>query len=426
MEILFIAPNIPSRVKEYLMLPSLELTTMSAMLIKSGHSTNLLDMRINDYSIENLQVLLKNYNFDLICIDGTAQTHFNVIKVIKECKRLYSNIPIILRGEIATFLPYEMLKRNPDLDFVMMYENEITILELVSQLEINKNEFKNIFNLAYRKDNKIIVNSIKEPIKDLDDLPFPNRNLYDMKKYLKRDSETIVRSSRGCPGKCDFCIKTKLSPFRLFSISRFCDEIEELIKNGYTSFFFSDDTFAFSDRRLDDFYFEVKRRNLKLKWTSNIRIKDINEDKIRKMKEIGAYRVFIGVETINHESSALVNKYLTTNQIIEKTEILKKNNIEFHASFIIGNPGDTEKDMFDTEKFMKVLNPTIVTFNKILLLPGTDIYNNPEKYDLIMNDKFWFESENWSYCTIFGTKQLPPEKVEYWSRRLLRSYILFK
>ena len=97
--------------------------------------------------------------------------------------------------------------------------------------------------------------------------------------------------------------------------------------------------------------------------------------------------------------------------------------MQFHASFILGNPGDTESDLEATIKFVNEINPDIVTFNLIKIYPGLDLYNNPNKYGMVLNDKFWFEKDEWSYKVVMGTKNLPPEKLEIWSRKLLFEFI---
>lgn len=65
--------------------------------------------------------------------------------------------------------------------------------------------------------------------------------------------------------------------------------------------------------------------------------------------------------------------------------------MEFHASFIIGAPGDTEEDLMEIEKLLSEIKPTLVTFNQLKLFPGTDIYNSPEKYNILPFDPYWFE-----------------------------------
>lgn len=86
------------------------------------------------------------------------------------------------------------------------------------------------------------------------------------------------------------------------------------------------------------------------------------------MKELGAYRVFVGVEIANAKTSQVIGKNLQYDEIVEKTDLLHKYGMEFHASFILGNPGDTVEDIEETIKLVKRIKPTLVTFNLIKVL----------------------------------------------------------
>lgn len=424
MNILFVVPSFPNRVSEYLILPSIELCIQSSILKKMGHNVELFDMKINNSNVNELISFIKNknYTFNLILIDDDSRSHCTTKILLPKLKELQNDTLIGLRGEIASALPEITLDRNPELDFVLIYDDDYALSNLIRHWG-NEKELNLINNIAFRKNGIIIKNNILQKYYDINTLPYPDRNLYDIKEYLKRDSETIVKSSRGCPGNCLFCVKTKMEPFQIFSIQRFCDEIEELIKMGFESFFFSDDTFAFSDKRIEEFANEVKKRNLKIKWTSNIRIKDINDNKIKLMRSIGAYRVFVGIETINEETSKQINKKLTNFEIKEKLSILKKYGMEYHASFILGNPNDTEKDLENLVEFVKEIKPTLVTFNLIKVFPGTPIYSNPEKYGIILKDKYWYEKDDWSHQIIAYTKNLSAEKLKKWSKHLLFEFV---
>lgn len=423
--VLIVIPNFKERMKEYLILPNLEICNISSVLKNANICVNLIDMKINDISVDNLSLFLKRYKPDYVLVNDDPQIHNCTIEVIRKIREYYgSKVKIVLRGEIATFIPKTTMNRNKDIDYIIRYMDDYALLNIINSR--NESELNNIYNICYRKNNEIIITEENQNYYDINGLPKIDRKLYDIKKYLKRDSETIVRSSRGCPGNCLFCIKTRFSKFKLFDIERFCDEIEELIEYGFETFFFSDDTFAFSQKRLEEFAEEVKRRKLNIRWTSNLRIKDITEERIKLMKEIGAYRVFVGIETINANTSKVINKNLCTEQIREKIDILRKYNMQYHASFILGNPGDTEKDLEATINFVREIKPNVVTFNLIKLFPGLDLYENPNKYNVILKDKFWYEKEEWVKSVVAGTKELPPEILEKWSRRMLFEFISIK
>ena len=297
MKVLAIAPNFPNHVSEYLVLPSLELCLISSILKNNGHSISLIDMKINGYIIDNLKELLPNDAPDIVLLDDIPETHCNSKKIIKLVRTKYGKkVKIGIRGELISFKPEMIMERNEELDFGLRYDDDYSLLNYINtNNDIEK--LKKTKNIVFRYENKIYITEREYNKYELDSLPMPDRKLYEIDKYLKRDSETIVKSSRGCPGNCLFCIKTRMEKFRIFSMKRFCDEIEEMLNYGFKSFFFSDDTFAFSDIRLNEFKKEILKRNLRFEWTSNIRIKDITEEKIKIMKELGAYRVFVGIET---------------------------------------------------------------------------------------------------------------------------------
>jgi len=411
---------------EYLTLPSLELCILSRILKNAGHTVSLFDMKINRIDIDHAENALRGEQMpDIVLIDDSPETHCTSVKLIPLLKEIWNSSPFVaMRGEIPSFIPEVTMQRNPQLDFIVRYDDDYAFPAIVEAIDGGDTELIDIPNIAFRCGSKIIcTDEIRQLKYDLDSLPMPDRRLYDIDKYLLRDSETIVRSSRGCPGNCLFCIKTRYECFRLFSVQRFCDEIQELQQMGFDSFFFSDDTFAFSDQRLAEFAAEIQRRNMHIRFTSNIRIRDINNYKAAMLKEIGAYRVFVGIETVNAQSSSLLNKQMDEESVLSKLDILKRHGLEFHASFILGAPNDTPKDLEHIIDFVRKAQPTVITYNLIKVYPGLPLYSNPEQFGIVMDDPYWYEKDEWADHCVMGTRDLPPEDLEKWARRMMWEYI---
>ena len=423
-KVLFVVPPYPNRISEYLMLPSIEVCIIAQILIDAGYAVTLVDMKIDNLSLDIGLKQIELGSPDYVVIEDDPKSHCNSVALIKRIKDRMPTVKLGIRGEIASLVPALTLERNPGLDFILRFDDDYSLIKVIRAYSSNT-ELRLIPNIAFRNPGVVVTPTRYFQYK-LDSLPMPFRRLYDIPKYLKRDSETIVKSSRGCPGSCLFCVKTKVEQFQLFSIGRFCDEIEELLQMGFKSFFFSDDTFAFSETRLDCFCKEIKKRNLSFKWTSNMRIKDITENKIALMKNAGAYRVFVGIETLNSNTQSTIKKGLNKDLIAEKIGILHRYNMEFHTSFILGNPGDTEDDINKTIDFVNEINPTLVTYNLLKVFPGLELYEHPEKYGIVLEDPFWYEKEDWSYRVVAGTKELPPSLLERLEKKCLRSFIEHK
>ena len=119
-------------------------------------------------------------------------------------------------------------------DYFLAGEAEYTIVKLANYLgEHNEKDLESIEGLSYRINGNIHHNSVPPPIKDIDSLPFPQRDLLSPETYkqyyrigLKRPSDVII-TSRGCPFSCKFCYS--LTPgYRPRSPENVLDEIGEI------------------------------------------------------------------------------------------------------------------------------------------------------------------------------------------------------
>lgn len=422
LDVLFIHPKNFSITQGYIKMPSLEFCVMSSILNECRFTNELIDFNIENTDILKVENYLNKYSPKIVLIYGTSHNHINAIEIAKISKKVFKNSLVGINGMIVTFIDKYILEKYEFIDFVLKHEADF-VLKQILEYECNLNLCHNIKNLSYKNENNSILQNENINDYNIQTIPVGNRNLYNLEKYYKYNSESIVRSSRGCPSNCDFCNKRIYLKFKIFSMKYFFSEINQLIKKGFESFFFSDDTFAFSQARLNEFCECYSKGNYTFRWTSNLRLSDITEELIATMKKHGAYRVFIGIETININSNLLVNKSQNNLNIEEKINILKKYNMEYHASFIVGNPGDTKEDLEKTIEFVKNAKPTLATFNILRLFPGTNIFNTPEKYGLIMKDKFWFENPEWITRPLVETKNLTETDIIYYARKMMKEMI---
>ena len=160
MNVLFVVPNYPGRVSEYLILPSIELCIISSILKQNNVNVNMIDMRIDNISVENLDNILKNYNPNLILIDDIPEVHCNSVRIIDKLRKFYGKkIKIGIRGEIASFDPLMVMQRNINLDFILRYNYDYSFLNYINNYsDIEK--LKKINNIVFRYNNEIIINDI--------------------------------------------------------------------------------------------------------------------------------------------------------------------------------------------------------------------------------------------------------------------------
>ena len=225
---------------------------------------------------------------------------------------------------------------------------------------------------------------IKNPIKDLDALPFPAWHLFPVDKYHDRGRKTLaITTARGCIYKCPHCITWKIhKDVRLKSPKRIVDEMIYVKEHfGHDIFFFHDDQ-SFADReQLEGFLNELEKRNNNLFWNYETREEVFYNyrDLWGRMKANGLFRIYFGIETINEKRRKLFNrsKY-EKEQFEEMLDYLEhKLDIIVYLYFTMGYPAETEESISRTLQYSKYLYPDLCSFvicSLLMPFPGTELY----------------------------------------------------
>ena len=178
-----------------------------------------------------------------------------------------------------------------------------------------------------------------------------------------------------------------------------------------------DDTFSGDPNRAITICHEMQDRGIRTPWTSNMRAQDARPPVLEAMRDAGAYRVFIGFESIQKATLQLVKKGATPERMIEKAQLVKDAGLELHASFIVGAPGDTDETLAATLDYIRLLDPTVATFNVMEPRPGTDVYANPDRYGIQIPDPYWYESTGWLDLPVCRNEHLSQEQIRDWIER---------
>ncbi len=111
----------------------------------------------------------------------------------------------MMGGPHVSFDIENTLNLYPHIDLIVVGEGEITLKELMEDIK-NRKSWENIRGIAYRERNsQIKINSKRELMEDLADLPLPARHLLPLSKYLALGFPVSITTSRGCPNRCIFC-----------------------------------------------------------------------------------------------------------------------------------------------------------------------------------------------------------------------------
>lgn len=258
-------------------------------------------------------------------------------------------------------------------------------------------DISTVKGIVFKKQGNLIKTAPAPNIENLDNLPFPARELLPMDKYRKlifqKKPITTLVTSRGCPFNCYFCSSSQFFglKWRTRSPENILSEIEYLIKRyDYHRFAFMDDNFTLNPQRVIQISKEIINRKLNIKWWAFSRVDELlkNEKMINLMAKSGCRMLFLGIESVSKKILDSYNKKINANDSLKAVKLLKRYGISTWGSFIIGGLEETKEMILNTIKFSKLLNPETVQFSILTPFPGTRLYQDAINAGIIIR-KAW-------------------------------------
>jgi radical SAM superfamily enzyme YgiQ (UPF0313 family) len=374
--------------------PHLGLAYIAAVLEVEKHAVRIIDIDAEALTDEKLGEIVANEKPDMVGITATTPVFYSALRMAEVVKK-NSSAYTVIGGIHATLMPVECAE-NSFIDFVVVGEGEKTIVELLNAIQ-DKSDFSNIKGLVYKSGKEIIQNEVREPIQDLDAIPFPARHLFKNQKYTYPDAlrypASPIITSRGCPGNCTFCTAKFLhgKRFRCRSAENILDEIELLIKDyGVREIHIWDDNFITNRNRVFAFRDGIIKRNIKVLFSfpNGIRADFINRDILKALKDFGTYSVAIGVESGNQNILDMIQKGIKLEQIENAFRLAKEMKLETWGFFLIGLPGEDKNTINDTINFAIKLDPDIAKFHVLKPFPKSIVYEQLKSQGLIIDENY--------------------------------------
>jgi len=348
---------------------------------------------------------------------------YSAIDVSKIAKSVFPSAKTVLGGVHPSVMTDEVLKEE-SIDFVIRGEGEETLNELISGKEIAK-----ISGLSYKIGNKIIHNQSRPVVQDMDTLPIPAYHLLPIKKYFpakgsyKRLPAMGMMTSRGCPGRCTFCMGNYLGDkIRVRSAEKIFEEILLLHnKYGIKEISFYDDTFTTRKENVKKLCEKIISEKLDISWSCFARVDFVDEDLLKIMKLAGCHQIMYGVESGDEEILKNIHKKISFEKVEKIVKITKKLGIEVRAAFMFGNPGETIETMQKTIDYAIKLKPDVVIFNITTPYPGTEMFKWAKEKGILI-------TENWNEYDlskpIMNLPTVKPEDViKYYNKAYKDFYI---
>jgi len=398
--------------------PPLGILYVASALEKEGVEVSVLEQAAKDLSIKATVDWVKKEEPDVLGFSTLSSSGRTAAIVAEEVKKENPNITIVFGNYHATFNAERILKTYPWVDLIVRGEGEHASLELVKCLR-EKGNFENVQGLTYRKKGQIVSTPDRPLIKDLDALPFPNRDLLDVEYHSNvaganvapRKFSTIL-SSRGCVYRCRFCGCRKFarSRWRPRSVENVMEELRLLVSEGYRQFLFVDDSFATNPKRVVKLCHEIRREKMDIEWICEMRVDHTSYDLLREIVKAGCIMVYYGIESANQRILDYFNKQATPTQAETAVETARKAGVDvIVGSFIVGAPTETKEEIRNTLMFAQRLSLDVPQFNILGVFPGTDLWDELLMRGVLDADKYW---ENGVGVAEFCPDTVPLETIK--------------
>lgn len=412
--------------------PPLGLAYIASYLRENNVHVKIIDCTPLHLTIKDLADVIRKEDPTIIGISSTTPLISKSIEIADMVKRCRPDVTVILGGPHATAQGKEILATSKSIDIAVVGEGELTMLDLVNNLEKRNMNLENVTGIIYKKQDKIYVNKTRPLIENLDELPFPARDLLSMNKYKPsikwyyRMPFTTMYTSRGCPFNCIFCDShlTFGRRTRFRTAQSVVDEIEEVVEKwGVKEFIFYDDTFTLNKKHVNEICELILKKDIDITWGCLARVDTIDEKTLRKMKNAGCHIISFGIESGSEEMLRIMKKKITLQQAEKAIELTKKVGIESAATFILGIPGETHETVKKTIDFAKKIDPTYAEFFNAVPFPGTELYQNLVNQNKLTN----FSWENYTElynAPLIELEGFTKKELEHMSKKAYRVFYL--
>ncbi|MDA7810730.1 B12-binding domain-containing radical SAM protein [Candidatus Pelagibacter sp.] len=441
MKILFINPSLRPG-SDFLFLP-VGLGYIMTYLKKEGYKFDLLDIDADQHSDEYVENYFKENKYDVIAL-GSIVTHYKWIKwCINTIKKHQPETKVILGNSVGGSIP-EVVFQTTKVDIVIYGEAEVTITEVCNALrdaksfgEINEPHVEiphsnkgypstikgeGIKGIIYRTQNGLIVNNGKrKAVKNIDDFPFPDWEMFDVQKYLNvgmkhgashswfyKAEEAIpmpVNTARGCVFKCTFCHYVFWhDPYRHRSAENVIAEIKQLKEKYGANFFnFWDELSFHKIGPAEKFLDQLIEADLKVHWTCAIRAdlmgKDVDAkgnpiprerrlNLAKKFVQAGCVSAGYSLESGNDKILETMNKKVKSEYFHEQVKICREAGLITNTSLVIGYPEETKATIDETMSKLEKLK-VYPSAGFLMPLPETGMWDHAIKNGYITDiDQF--------------------------------------
>ena len=380
--------------------PPLGLLYVAAYLKREGYAVEVLDPTLG--SRNELEEQLRRISPSVLGLYATFLTRSSVLRIAAVAGDL--GWTIVVGGPDVNAHAEEYL--NHGAHVVVYGEGEQTMAAVLEVLGDRGRQgahlLDGIAGTVFRDPSGDIVrNQPRELIADLDDLPWPDREMVDIPAYLSAWRErhgsgpVSLITARGCAYRCDWCSHAVYGrSHRRRSPGACADEVEYLMATYRPDrLWYADDVFTIHQSWLETYASELAQRNLRPPFETITRAdRMMDPSVVETLAAMGCERLWIGAESGSERLLRDMQRDVTPTQIIDAATKAREHGIKVGLFLMWGYGDERMSDIEATIDMVRRARPDIFLTTLVYPIKGTGYWEKVGEG--VVNPNPWAETSD--------------------------------
>jgi radical SAM superfamily enzyme YgiQ (UPF0313 family) len=364
------------------------LAAVNAKYIHTALAVRTLAAYVNDKDVsyaeftinERLEDVLKSiyeYHADTVMFSCYIWNIEFILKTASSLKKLSPRTKIVLGGPEVSFDSRYYMDKYDFIDGIICGEGEETLAEFLEKgFEVN--------GMVFRDGEKITVMPMRQPICDLNSVPFPYSD-----DDISRDKDKLIyyESSRGCPFRCSYCLSSTSHNVRFRDLDIVKNELMHFVNCGARIIKFTDRTFNADKKRAVDLVRFLINNGGETQFHFEVAADILSDEMISLFQSApkGMFLLEIGVQSTNEQTIAAIDRTTDFEKIAAAVKLLK-GYVHMHLDLIAGLPYESFELFKKSFNDVIELSPDVLQLGFLKLLRGTKIRNEYKEHGYVFTD----------------------------------------
>ena len=401
-------------------LPPLGLLSVGGPLLDAGFQVRLLDAEFGPMPLDAIvgEALAGEPDIVMMGHSGSTSAHGTIMRIAARLKAARPGLPIVYGGVYPTYHWEDILRADPQVDYIVRGEGERTATELLKALRDGIDP-ATVDGIAYRIDGIPNGTAPAAMVRDLDDYRI-GWELIDHSRYSYWGGmrAVVVQFSRGCPYLCSYCGQRGFwTRWRHRDPVKFAKELARLHReHGVELINFADELPTGSRKAWKAFLEALIAEDVNLTLVGSTRAGDIvrDADILHLYKQAGVVRFLLGIESYDEAMLRTIKKGATASEDQQAIQLLRRHGILSMATYVVGFEEETDADYWRSLRHLLRYDPDQIQMLYVTPHRWTPFFETVAERRVIETD-----TRRWDYKhQVLATARVPPWRIFMWVKAI--------